>query len=99
MNPTVLTPKQKSFLRSRAHTLRPVVLIGAAGLSKAVAREIEQAIAHHELIKIRLGGADREARQQLSDDICELTGASVVQTIGRMLVVYRPGKHPRLALP
>ena len=96
---TPLTPKQKSFLRSQAHNLNPVVMLGAAGLSTAVMREIEQAVAHHELIKIKLGGADKELRQQLSADICAHTGASAVQCIGRILVIYRPAKQPRLKLP
>jgi len=74
-------------------------MIGTAGLSKAVVNEIEQAVAHHELIKIKLGGADKELRRQLSDEICARTGASAVQTIGRILVIYRPAVQPRLALP
>jgi RNA-binding protein len=94
-----LTPKQKSFLRSLAHNLSPVVMTGAAGLSEAVVKEIELALAHHELIKVKLGGADKDLRQQMSTEICTQTGASAVQIIGRILVIYRPAKQPGLKLP
>jgi len=95
----ILTTKQKSFLRSRAHSLNPVVMTGTAGLSEAVLNEIELAISHHELIKIKLGGADKELRQKMSAEICARTGASAVQNIGRILVIYRPAREPQIKLP
>lgn len=94
-----LTPKQTRYLRARAHHLNPVVMTGSAGLSDAVLNEIEQAVAHHELIKIKLGGADRTQRQQMSATICEHLNAVAVQMIGQMLVIYRPAEKPQIALP
>ena len=94
-----LTPKQKSFLRSQAHALNPVVMTGSNGLTEAVLTEIEQAVAHHELIKIKLGGVDKAMRQSMTDTICGTTGAVAVQNIGQMLVIYRAAKKPRITLP
>jgi len=94
-----LTPKQKRYLRSRAHSLNPVVMTGNAGLTDAVLNEIEHALAHHELIKIKLSGADKNLRQQMSSTICNTVGAAVVQAIGQMLVIYRPAEKPIITLP
>lgn len=94
-----LTPKQKSFLRSQAHALNPVVMTGSNGLTEAVLTEIEQAIAHHELIKIKLVGADKATRKNMTETICETTGAVSVQNIGQMAVIYRPAKKPQIVLP
>jgi putative YhbY family RNA-binding protein len=84
-----LTPAERRELRARAHHLHPVVMIGDAGLTPEVAREIEANLKSHELIKVRVMGDDRDARQALAADICEATGASRVQQIGKILVLYR----------
>ena len=87
-----LTEKMKHELRGRGHTLRPVVSIGNAGLSKAVLREIELSLEHHELMKIKVGGAERDERKQIITRICERFGAELVQAIGHIALIYR--KHP-----
>ena len=94
-----LTPKQKRFLRTQAHNLNPIVMTGSAGLTAAVLNEIDQSVAHHELIKIKLGGTDRAGRQRMSTTICESLGAVAVQSIGQMLVIYRPAEKPQIVLP
>ena len=85
-----LTPAQRRALRARAHHLHPVVMIGDAGLTATVTREIDIALKSHELIKIRVLGDDRDARQSLIDSICSQLDAAAVQHIGKILVVYRP---------
>lgn len=65
-------------------------MIGDAGLTPTVIREIDTALKSHELIKIRVLGDDRVARQSLIDTICESVDAAAVQHIGKILVVYRP---------
>ncbi|MDB4409343.1 ribosome assembly RNA-binding protein YhbY [Gammaproteobacteria bacterium] len=87
-----LTEKMKHELRGRGHTLRPVVSIGNAGLSKAVLREIELSLEHHELMKIKVGGAERDERKQIITRICERFDAELVQAIGHIALIYR--KHP-----
>jgi RNA-binding protein len=85
-----LTAKQRAALKARAHALEPYVQVGHAGLSDAVVAEIHQALAVHELIKIRIGGADREARTTILDELCRRTNASLVQTVGRVAVLWCP---------
>lgn len=88
-----LTPAERSTLRSDAHALNPVVMIGEAGLSPAVLKEIDAALNSHGLIKIRVFGDDREARIAMYDTICENLKAAPVQHIGKLLVIYRPQKE------
>ena len=77
-------------MRARAHALNPVVMIGEAGLTPAVLKEVEIALKSHELIKIRVLGDDREQRAGMIGEICAALDAAPVQQIGKMLVVYRP---------
>lgn len=88
-----LTPAERSTLRSDAHALNPVVMIGEAGLSPAVLKEIDAALNSHGLIKIRVFGDDREARIAMYDTICENLKAAPVQHIGKLLVIYRTQKE------
>jgi putative YhbY family RNA-binding protein len=97
-----LAPRQRRALRAQAHHLEPVVTIGDAGLTPEVIREIEINLKAHELIKIRVLGADRAGRVALISAIRDATGAFPVQSIGRVLVMYRalPAKgEPRSAPP
>ncbi|GGY42574.1 ribosome assembly RNA-binding protein YhbY [Pseudoduganella albidiflava] len=88
-----LTPVERSALRAEAHALKPIVLIGEAGLSEAVMKEIELGLDSHGLIKVRVFGDDREARIEMYETICEQLEAAPVQHIGKLLVLYRPKKE------
>ncbi len=85
-----LTPAERRALRARAHHLHPLVMIGEAGLTPNVVREIDLALKNHELIKIRVLGDDRAARGRMLDEICRALDAAPVQGIGKILVVFRP---------
>ena len=85
-----LSPVERKALKARAHHLQPVVMIGEAGLTPAVLKEIGLNLKSHELIKIRVHGDDRQRRTTLIDEICRRLGAAAVQQIGKMPVVYRP---------
>lgn len=87
----VLDSRQVKQLRASGHRqkLRPVVTVGQQGLGPAVHAEIEQALAHHELIKLRLPGGDRTYRRALSDSICREHAAQLVEAIGGVIVIYR----------
>jgi RNA-binding protein len=85
-----LTSTQRRALRARAHALNPVVVIGDKGLSPTVVRELETSLDAHELIKVRAGEPDRQARDALLMQVCEKLNAAPVQHIGRILVIYRP---------
>jgi len=85
-----LTPAERRALKARAHHLQPVVMIGDAGLTPKVLREIDISLSSHELIKIRVLGDDRGARAGMVEAICEPLAASPVQHIGKILVIFRP---------
>jgi RNA-binding protein len=90
MNAVTLSPIQRRALKARAHHIEPVVLIGDAGLTPAVLREIDVHLKSHELIKIRVAGDDRDARAAMIVTISDALGASPVQHIGKVLVMFRP---------
>lgn len=85
-----LTPPHRRALRARAHHLRPVVMIGEAGLTPSVLKEIDASLKSHELIKIKVLGEDRRERARLIAEICREVNAGIVQHIGKILVIYRP---------
>ncbi|WP_321843243.1 ribosome assembly RNA-binding protein YhbY [Paraburkholderia bannensis] len=85
-----LTAEQRSELRSQAHALKPVVLIGAEGLTDAVIKEIQVHLGAHQLIKVRVFGDEREERIAIYEEICDRLNAAPVQHIGKLLVIYKP---------
>ncbi len=89
-----LSVSQRLELKGRAHALKPVVIIGNAGLTPAVLDEIERSLKSHDLLKIRVMNDDRDAREAMLHEICETLKAGAVQHIGKMLVVYRPLEVP-----
>ena len=63
--------------------------VGEKGLTDPVLAEIDRALTSHELIKVRVGTMDRDARDAALRRICTHLGAQAVQHIGKVLVVYR----------
>ena len=88
--PMQLTREQQRNLRGLGHRLKPIVTIADKGLSDNVMNELEQALDHHELMKVRLRIGDRAGKSELLNELCERTGASLVQTIGHIALLYRP---------
>jgi RNA-binding protein len=88
-----LTPAERSALRAEAHALNPVVIIGEAGLTPSVIKEIDASLNAHGLIKVRVFGDDREARIAMYESICQELDAAPIQHIGKLLVLYRPKKE------
>lgn len=84
-----LTPGELRALKARAHALDPVVQIGDGGLTAAVRNEIDCSLDAHELIKIRVAGENRDTRSDILRSVCEDLGATAVQHIGKILVIYR----------
>ena len=84
-----LSKKQIKFLRAKCHALKAVVQLGQKGLTEEVLNEIDIALSHHELVKIKLAVDDRELRKQLIVDICTKSHSEEVQSIGKTLSVYR----------
>ena len=98
--PTLLTAAQTRFLRGQAHDLKAMLQVGGKGVTEALLAEIDLALEHHELIKIKVGAEDRDARDAMIDDLAERTGAALVQRIGHTAILYRPSKDKRqIVLP
>jgi RNA-binding protein len=87
---------KKRSLRARAHKLKPVVIVGASGVSRSVIAAIEQALDDHELIKVRVNADDRAARRALIDELCVTCRADLVQTIGHVAVLFREAENEAL---
>jgi RNA-binding protein len=85
-----LTPAQRKDKRSDAHHLDPVVMIGGDGLTPAVAKEVDLALNAHGLIKVRVLGDDRAAREAMFAQLCDELSAAPIQHIGKLLVLWRP---------
>ncbi|MEN8170910.1 MAG: ribosome assembly RNA-binding protein YhbY [Pseudomonadota bacterium] len=94
-----LTAAQQRHLRKLAHNLKPLVIIGDKGLSESVVNEIDQTLAHHELIKVRVNAEDREERDAMIIAMCEALECALVQRIGHVAVIYRTAKKPVISLP
>ncbi|MEQ1558274.1 MAG: YhbY family RNA-binding protein [Methyloglobulus sp.] len=78
----------KKKLKSQAHSLKPVIIVGQAGCTDAVLAETEIALNTHELIKIKIR-AERDERNLIRDKMCATTGATLIQSIGQIAVIYR----------
>ena len=87
--PIPLTPRERAGLKARAHALEPRATVGQAGLTDAVVAEIDRALAAHELIKVKIL-ADRLAREEIAAAICARTGAAMAQSVGKVVVLWRP---------
>lgn len=95
-----LSDQQRRYLRGLAHPFKPVVLIGNAGLTDAVVKETAQALHDHELIKVRARVADRAARDALFSELAQRTDGALVDRIGHVAVLYRPGSpRPKIIIP
>jgi RNA-binding protein len=85
-----LTNKERAHLKARAHALEPAVHTGTAGITDAVVAEVDRALTAHELLKVRVGTDDRAERVAMGDELCARTGATVVQRVGKVLILWRP---------
>ena len=95
----LLKEKQKRYLRGLTHQRKPVVIIGGAGLTENVMLEIENALGHHELIKVKINADDRPARRAMIDEIIDKTSSVLIQSIGHTASFYRPAEKPVITLP
>ncbi len=95
-----LSEAQKKHLRGLGHKLKPLVMVGEAGLTEAVYAEFESTLEHHELIKVRVRVGDRDARDATIQTLCERSGAELVQRIGNVALLYRQNpQKQRIRLP
>lgn len=94
-----LTSQQIRYLRGLTHSLQPVVMVADKGLSENVMTEIESALQHHELVKIKLR-ADRDTRTAWIARISEQCSAEKVHVIGHVACFFRRNKKkPVIVIP
>lgn len=95
-----LTDRQKKYLRRLGHELKPVVMLGDNGLTEAVLKEVEEALAQHELIKVRARVGTRGQRDAVMARICDKTRAQLILRIGHVALLFRRNADkPRVTLP
>lgn len=95
----MLSDKQILFLRKQCHHLKPIVTVGNAGLTENVLNEIDLALAHHELVKVKINTGDRDERTNMIDAITSTSHANLIQTIGHTASFYRVADKPVIKLP
>ena len=97
---TTLTSAQTRFLRGQAHDLKAMLQVGGTGITETRVVEVDGALEHHELIKVKVAGDDRDQRDAMIAELTSRTGAALVQRIGHTAVMYRPSKDKRhIVLP
>jgi RNA-binding protein len=107
MSAPIVSTRARAHLRSLAHGLRPVVQIGGDGVTEGIVRATTEALAEHELIKVKLGQGFAGVRKEAARELAQATEADLTQVIGRVIVLYRPrpgddprnGGKPRISLP
>ncbi|RKG29220.1 YhbY family RNA-binding protein [Acinetobacter tianfuensis] len=94
-----LSIQERKRLRQIGHVLNPVVMIGDKGLTENVVEELNRALNDHELIKVKVGGEDRTARAATITEIADATGSEIVQTIGKIALLYKKAakQNPKLS--
>ncbi|UFH49975.1 YhbY family RNA-binding protein [Pseudomonas sp. KNUC1026] len=89
-----LTPEQKKQYKSIGHHLKPVLIVADNGLTEGVIAELDRALSDHELIKVKFNILDREERVASIAALCKAGRADLVQSIGKMALVYRKNAQP-----
>lgn len=91
-----LNSQQIRKLRALAHHLKPVIMVGDKGVTENLLKELDRALETHELLKVTIAGADKAGRLEITQALCESSQAEIVQTIGRISILYRKSKEPRI---
>ncbi len=95
----MLTGKQKRFLRSLGHSLKPLIQIGKKEIEDGLLAETSAALAHHELIKVKLLESCMLDRHEAAEQLAAACGAEIAQVLGKTFLLYRPAEEPKLVLP
>lgn len=94
-----LSENQKRQLRKLGHNIKPIVIIGNNGLTEAVNNEINLALEHHELTKVRVNASDRDDRDAIITKLCQENNADLIQRIGHIALIFRRNtEKPRIEI-
>jgi RNA-binding protein len=88
-----LPKEQKQALIAKAHGLSPVIIIGNQGVTPAVIAEMDRALEHHELIKVKVNAQDKEARLLMIESFTQATESELLRLIGHVAIIYRKRKE------
>ncbi len=95
-----LSKPQLKHLVNLAHHLKPVIMVGQHGVTESLLNELNIALEHHELVKIKIAGEDRDSRKAMIEQLCEASAAQKIQSIGKTLTLFkRNTKKPKIELP
>lgn len=92
-----LSTNEKKRFKTIGHDLKPVVTVAGNGLSEGVLAELNRALNDHELVKIKLAIEDRDDRKAIANEICKSCKAELVQSIGKVILVFRAAAKPKLS--
>ncbi len=94
-----LTGKQNRYLRGLGHHLKPIVFVGKEEVNEAVIAATDEALAAHELVKIKLQEGCLSDRKDVAEELSQACKAAVAQILGKSILLYRPSKEPQIKLP
>ncbi len=98
--PMSLTGKQRRYLRGLGHELKPIVQVGKGGVDDGLVAAVDQALADHELIKLKIGESANLDRHEAADAIAVRTKSEVAQVLGNTVLLFRPDpEDPKITLP
>lgn len=96
----MLTGKQRRHLRALAHPMKPIVQIGKDGIDDGLVAAVDQALADHELVKVKVGEASSLDRHTAAGELALRTHSEVAQVLGNIVLLYRPDPdEPTIQLP
>ena len=96
----MLSGKQRHHLRGLAHAMKPIVQIGKGGVDDGLITALDQALADHELVKVRVGESAGVDRHEVADELAAATRSEVAQVLGNIVLLYRPHpEEPKIVLP
>ncbi|SFD56121.1 RNA-binding protein [Lentibacillus persicus] len=96
----MLTGKQKRYLRSEAHHLKPIFQVGKTGVNANMVQQINEALEKRELLKVNVLQNCMEDKETVAQQLSEGTGAEIVQVIGNMIVLYKESQeNQQIKLP
>lgn len=91
----MLTNKEKKFLKKEAHHLKPIFQIGKNGINPELLEQVADALNKRELIKVTILQNSEAEIETVAQEIAKSIHADVVQTIGRVMVLYKPAKESK----
>ena len=96
--PPALAGYQRKHLRALAHGLKPTVQVGENGVTEGVLRALDEALASHELVKVRL--RDPDDKKALAQLLADESRSALCGLVGHTVILYRPSPDtPRIEVP